>query len=78
MVKAEDAQSLARSTELFIRQQKLAASTAKVLCETRARRTYRYVPLNVSIVYCRSLRGRYLQKLSAGLSLIDFDTFITS
>lgn len=31
MVKAEDARSLAGSTELFIRQQKLTASVAKVL-----------------------------------------------
>ncbi|CAG06103.1 unnamed protein product [Tetraodon nigroviridis] len=34
MVKPEDAQNLASSTELFIRQQKLTASVAKVLCKT--------------------------------------------
>lgn len=69
MVKPEDAQNLAGSTELFIRQQKLTASVAKVLLKSiRTCRSVIYVQLKVLFLYYRNLRGNYLQMLPTGWS----------
>lgn len=62
MVKPEDARNLACSTELLIRQQKLTASVAKVLCKIHQNmsKVILHVQLNVLFLYHRNLRENYL------------------
>lgn len=70
MVKPEDAQSLACSAELLIRQQKLTASVVKVPLKTHKNmwNVILSVQLSVLLLLDRNLKGHQLQMLPTGWS----------
>lgn len=70
MVRPEDAQSLACSAELLIRQQKLSASVVKVPLRIHKNvwNVILYVQLSVLLLLHRNLKGNQLQILPTGRS----------